>query len=207
MEILEKLFGGTGRVKIMRLFLYNPEKACTKEEISMRAKVSPREVAKEMLHLEKVGLVIKKSYIEEIAFVDKRTGKKKVSKQKAVGWVLNKSFEYLIPLQNLLINLNTLRHEDVAKKISSVGKIKLLVLAGIFIQDPSSRLDVLVVGDRLKRNAIEATMRNIEAELGKELRYAVFETEDFKYRMGVYDKLIRDVFDYSHTRVIDKIFS
>ena len=38
------------------------------------------------------------------------------------------------------------------------------------------------------------------AELGRELRYASFTTEDFKYRVGVYDRLIRDVFDFDDTQ-------
>ena len=48
-------------------------------------------------------------------------------------------------------------------------------------------------------------MSSIEAELGKELRYAVFETPDFQYRLGIYDKLIRDIFDSEHQKIIDKL--
>ena len=46
---------------------------------------------------------------------------------------------------------------------------------------------------------------SLEAELGREIRYASFATEDFRYRTGVYDRLLRDVFDYPHRLLIDKI--
>ena len=37
------------------------------------------------------------------------------------------------------------------------------------------------------------------------MRYAAFGTEDFAYRFGMYDKFIRDIVDYPHERLIDKI--
>ena len=48
-------------------------------------------------------------------------------------------------------------------------------------------------------------MSSIEAELGKELRYAAFETLDFQYRLGIYDKLIRDILDSQHQKILNKL--
>ena len=48
-------------------------------------------------------------------------------------------------------------------------------------------------------------MHALEAELGREIRYAFFTTPDFRYRLGVYDRLLRDVFDYPHRVLLDKI--
>jgi hypothetical protein len=45
----------------------------------------------------------------------------------------------------------------------------------------------------------------MEAERGKELVYAYLETQDFQYRLGMYDKLIRDILDYPHQVLLDKI--
>jgi hypothetical protein len=41
--------------------------------------------------------------------------------------------------------------------------------------------------------------------MGKEIRYSAFETGEFQYRLGMYDKLIRDVLDYPHETVLDKL--
>ena len=73
----------------------------------------------------------------------------------------------------------------------------------MFTRDPDSRLDLLVVGDAIRRGAMESTIRMLEAEIGKELTYAIFETPEFLYRANMYDKLVRDVIDYPHERVID----
>jgi hypothetical protein len=45
----------------------------------------------------------------------------------------------------------------------------------------------------------------MEAEIGKELRYAYFSTDEFRYRLSMYDKLIRDILDYPHRVLLDKL--
>jgi len=61
------------------------------------------------------------------------------------------------------------------------------------------------VGDNLKRGAIDSVVRGIEAELGKEIIYSVFETDDFKYRLSMFDKLIRDILDFPHQKIVDRL--
>ncbi len=48
-------------------------------------------------------------------------------------------------------------------------------------------------------------IRALEAEIGIEIRYATFISADLLYRVGMHDKLTRDVFDYPHQILIDKI--
>ena len=57
----------------------------------------------------------------------------------------------------------------------------------------------------MKKSAIAKALRALEAEMGKELRYAAFGTKDFSYRLGMYDKFVRDIIDYPHERLIDKV--
>ncbi len=66
-------------------------------------------------------------------------------------------------------------------------------------------MDILAVGDRLDEKKLGNAVRALEAELGRELRYAAFSTEEFKYRRGVYDRLIRDVFDYPNRIPLDRM--
>ena len=48
-------------------------------------------------------------------------------------------------------------------------------------------------------------MKIIESEIGKELRYAYFSTEDFQYRLSMCDKLTRDILDYPHKKILNKL--
>ena len=61
---------------------------------------------------------------------------------------------------------------------------------------------MLIVGDKLKRNKIEEGIHKLEALLGAEIVYAVFDTKEFNYRLNMYDKLVRDIIDYPHTVLI-----
>ena len=80
--------------------------------------------------------------------------------------------------------------------------MKLVVTSGIFIKNHDSRVDLLIVGDKMKRGKIEEGIKRIEAEIGMELVYAVFETKEFLYRLNMYDKLVRDILDYPHEVVL-----
>ncbi len=206
MKTLERLFGNTARVKIMRLFLFNPEKVYDVEEVSIRAKVKRESALREMLSFQKMGLLTKKAGWHVVHSKTKSKKANPTSKRvKFSGWSLDESFPYLIPLQNLLINLSTIKDEYLISRLSQGGKAKLVILAGIFIEDPSSRIDILVVGDKLHKKVLDGVVKGLEAEIGKELRYAAFDTADFKYRVSMYDKLVRDILDYPHKKILNKL--
>ena len=126
-------------------------------------------------------------------------------KKKVTCWHLDSEFEYLLQLQNLLINSRPLRSNEILKRLNNVGKLKMVIVSGVFIQNPDSRVDLLIVGDNLKRGSIDRIVKTMEAEIGKELVFASFETGDFHYRLGMYDKLIRDILDYPHQKLLDKL--
>jgi len=188
METLSKLFGSENKVKIMRLFLFNPEVVFNAGDVATRAKVESPKVRKELTNLEKMGLI-----------------KKRASKKGGNSYCLDTQFAYLQQLQNFLINIEPLHPKEIVKKISKLGSVKLILIAGVFIQEPESRVDMLVVGDGIKKVNIENAMKLLESEIGKELRYAHFTTEDFKYRLSMFDKLIRDILDYPHKKVLNKL--
>ena len=73
------------------------------------------------------------------------------------------------------------------------------------IQNWDNRIDLLIVGERLKKGKLERTIRSMESEIGRELKYSILDTTDFQYRYSIGDKLVRDVFDYQHQIVLDKL--
>lgn len=191
MDILEKLFGGTAKVRMMRLFLFNPEVIFPIPKIAKRIKAKQGDVRKELTVFEKIGLVKKRATT--------------YGKRKTQGYILDASFPYLDMLDKFLISARPFTDKEMIRKFSRTGKIKLIVLAGVFLKDHDSRIDILIVGDQLKVKSLQNVILSIEADMGKELNFATFETQDFKYRMSVFDKLVRDVFDYPHIVIHDKI--
>lgn len=201
MDTLVKIFGGVEKVKVMRLFLFNPQTSFSIDEISKKAKINSARARREVKNLEKSGLIKTKTFTKEVL-----NGKnKKPSRIKKNGWILNEKFTFLKALQNFLINITSSQHKEMVRKVKRVGNVRLLILSGVFIQEWDSRVDMLIVGDKIRNSTVLSVISDIESEVGKELKYSVFETSDFLYRLGVCDKLVRDVLDYPHQKLINKI--
>src|SRR3989338_1902256 len=176
MDVLAKLFGSEAKVRIMRLFLFNPDQTFSRSDIAMRAKVSLPVVRHETVLLRKMGMVKGRRFVRTVSL--KRGKKVLVRKKKEGGWILNQTFPYLPALQNLLINTVLVKHEDIVRRLNLIGRMKLIIVSGVFIQDTDSRVDLLVVGDNIRFGALEGAIKIIEAQIGKELRYSAFETAD-----------------------------
>ena len=180
MEILAKIFGSSARVRMMRLFLVNRNQNFTSKTVARRSRTS-REVVRRELRL-----------LTSIGFLKKRRN----------SWSFSPTFKYGVEFEDLLLGSDILSQEAILDNFKKAGRLKLLIISGIFIKSRDSRADLLVVGDRLKRGRIEEGIRKIESELGGELTYVVFDTKEFLYRLDMYDKLVRDILDYPHEVVL-----
>lgn len=197
MEALAKLFGGMPRIKIMRLFLLNPDQAFDGSDVTSRSRVSSTMTRSIVAQLLAMKLIKRKSFIKETT-----TARGKIKRKRTSGYMLNNEFPYIRELKHLLVEGEFFKQEDLAKRFRPAGRIHMLVTSGVFVHDTPSRLDLLIVGDNLKKNYIQKVVAVLESELGRELSYVIFDSADFDYRVSMYDKLIRDVFDYPHERLI-----
>lgn len=203
MDILEKLFGSSAKVKIIKLFLFNPESAFDSAETAERAKVSRAVARREIGNLLRIDFLRPKSYIKE----SKRQKDRiiKIVRKRTNGWILESKFPYIETLKQFFASINPFHHKEIVDRVSKAGKIQLMIVSGIFIKDPDSRVDLLVVGDNWKQGQLDNIVKTLESEIGQEIRYAVFETPEFKYRLSVFDKFLRDILDYPHEKIINKL--
>lgn len=199
-NILEKLFGSAARVKIMKLFLFSDNLQFDKETVVEKAKITNKDAQRELKLLNELELIKSRKVIKNITTKNNRTIKKKVQ-----IYTLNPAFTLIRSLRDLLINNEPLRHGDIQKRLSKIGKIKLIIISGIFLQSEDSRVDLLIVADEVKKRVLDNIVKTMESEIGKELRFSCLSSEDFKYRHSVCDRLIRDIFDYQHEVVLDRI--
>jgi hypothetical protein len=186
---LEKLFGSQARVKLLRLFLFNSRHAFTIPEAAQRARTKEREARREITLFTKAGLIKKV---------------RRPARARGARFTLNDEFEYRTVLQRLLLNAHE-RGADIYDAIRASGAIKLLILSGIFTDEWEGRLDLFIVGDRVQERKLRERIRRLESEIGKELRYTLLSSEDFLYRLNMNDHLVRDVLDYPHRIVADRL--
>lgn len=203
MDTLTQLFGSSLRVKLMRLFLFNPENIFSIDQISNRVKSKNSDVRKEINRLISVGLIKKRTTVREVTV---RKNKKNIQKRvDEIGYSFDQRFPYFIALKNLLIVASLNADESLVKKFNGIGKIKVFLASGVFLQEWDTRVDLLIVSDDINMVKLDTAIKNLEAEIGKELSYSAFETEDFEYRLGVHDKLVRDILDSKHILLVDKL--
>ena len=203
METLIALFGNQTKVKLLRQFLFNATTPFLPKELAHRTQCAPTAIRKELSGLAKVGIIKRKQVLKSI---EARQGEKIVFKKlKGDGYILDEKFAYLEPLKNLLTVASLHVDESLAKRFTNAGRIKLFVASGIFIQNWESRVDLLIVGEELNLNKIESVIKTLESEIGKEIAYSAFEMQDFEYRLGIHDRLVRDILDYPHITLLDRI--
>ncbi len=191
------LFGNQARVKLLRFFLFNPTQDFTFDDISRRAKLVRRTARTEINALERAEVIKRKMIYAPHATKNIRV--------RVLGFALNDKFPQLSSLQTFLFETAPINGGTVIKHLRKVGPIDFIACAGIFVREFDRRLDLLVAMKKLSEAKIEVAIRALEAELGIEIRYAMLTTDDLKYRVGMYDKLTRDVFDYPHQILVDKI--
>lgn len=177
------IFGSEAKVKIMRLFVFNSKSIYMPKTVGEKVKESAKSVRRELNNLVKSGLILKR----------------------AKGYILNQEYTYLPAVEHFLMEATPVSSKEIVKKLSKAGNMRVVLTSGVFKHDPEARVDLLVVADKLKQGRLISAIGSLEALLGRELRYAAFETPDFKYRLGVYDKLVRDILDYPHQKLLDKV--
>jgi hypothetical protein len=204
-DALGKILGNPARVKLMRLFLLNPEKSFEIKEIMARTRAGSGPVKKEIRLLQGISFLKSRRLRAGIPISRSKHRGRKPKFKKVQGFFLNQDFLYNETFRILLSQDNTLKKDAILKIFKPAGKIKLLLVSGIFIGKPEARVDLLIVGDNLNRRLIEDKIRVIESDLGRELSYSVFETSEFLYRLNMCDKLIQEILDFPHERIVDTL--
>lgn len=203
MEQLAKLLGGTDRVKIMRLFLHHQDVILSLKDITEKTKSKGVAVRKEVTLLLSIGFLEKKK-----SRVYSTVGKGKKAKsviKEVLGYKLNGEFSHNQALRDLLFDFETVDRKDLVNRFKAIGRIKLFIVSGIFVGSRESRVDMLIVGEGLKRPKAEKAFELLASELGRDVIYSIMDVEEYEYRVKMYDKFVRDIIDMPHERIIDKI--
>ena len=184
---LDALFDSPIKVRLLKLFLYNPDLDFESGAISKKLNLKPAQSNKNLNDLANIGFLICKS----------PKGKK--------TFQINRAFEFYNELKELAAKANPASKKKMLNRLKGLGQIKLALLAGIFVNSDTSQADLLVVGDNVKPAKFNNFIKNLEAEIGKEISYALMTTKEFYYRHGMYDRFIRDLLDFKHEKLINKL--
>ncbi len=202
METLASIFGSEPRAKLIRLFAFNPEGVFTIDEIRDRTGLPSVQIIKVADNLAAIGLLGYKAIVRDRSSEGVPKGKRA---PRAKAYFLNRKFPHLQPINDLVASAVVEADHRLADRITPVGRVKLIVASGVFARQMDSRIDLLVVGDDIDEPRLARVVKGLEQEIGRELTYSVLATADYEYRQGMQDRLIRDVVDFPHIVLVDKV--
>jgi predicted nucleotidyltransferase len=161
--MLKKLFGSKVRIKILKLFVFNPTKEYFTREIERFIKASFEPMRQELIQLESLGLL--KSRV---------SGKQKY-------YSLNTAHTLYPEIKSMIlktVGLGNLLNAAIKER-------KDIILSFIYgsvaknIENPESDIDIFVVGNISSKN-LQEVVSNIESDTKREINPTVYSPEELK---------------------------
>lgn len=201
-DFLSKLLGNQARARLLRLFAANQEDMLTAPQVGKRTSMPAAIALRECKALTTIGIL--KSRKVAAAPV-KRTGKKRRARAAAQhAWMWNKEFTYQRALAAFVTEVSPSQFDEIQRALRGTGRFSALVVSGAFMGDLTRPVELLIAGDALDERRLDRAVRALEPQFGREIRYAAFSTPEFRYRLTVQDRLIRDTLDFPHVILINR---
>jgi hypothetical protein len=205
--MIEQLFGSKTRVKLLRLFFSNPNRSFYVREITRIVDEQINSVRRELANMLSLGIITSDSSNNKLYYevnqdyeyfkalqsmfseieVEESEVPAKVKKQKTDSKDKAKTATSKIAdtveekQEDKIVQLPESKHWNKA------GNIVGIAYTGVYTRDETSGVDILIIGDAVV-SKIESVVSELEKEKNKELRYAVIESSEWKYRRQVRDK-------------------
>ncbi|MGH7142014.1 MAG: transcriptional regulator [Candidatus Saccharimonadales bacterium] len=180
--MIEQLLGSKTRVKLLRLFLSNPNRSFYVREITRKIDEQINSVRRELSNLLNIGIILSETTNNRLYYE------------------VNQKYEYYDPLQAIFgerSNSKT-KNKSTTDKIErqdtwkALGNLELVLYTGQFTRDETAGIDLLIVGET-NPNAVQKFVSELEEKEGKELRYTVMRLDDFQYRRQVRDRFLSNI--------------
>lgn len=183
--MLSDLITSKTRVKILNLYFTNPGKIFHVREIVRRVDEEINAVRRELLHLEKQGLVSKEP------------------RGNRLYYELRRDYPFYDDLLKIVAKSSGLGGDLLKNKVK-LGKIKFAMLSGRAtrgIKGEPDDVDLLIVGTVVLPE-LALLVRNEEARRGTELNYTVMTPEEFDFRKKRRDPFIQKILFGSRLMII-----
>lgn len=204
-QILENLFDSPIKVRLLKLFLRNPDGEFSVKEATERVQGNARVVKRHIEGLAKIDF-LKKKRLRAQSSRKLTRGKKKVPKiVPGFYFRVNPTFEFYQELSSLVLKSSPASKEKISNKLKGLGRIKLFLISGVFFNFTSSRTDLFIVGENINQRSLDRFLKDLEAEVGKEITYSLMSSKEFNYRYLMFDRFVHDILEKPHEKLINKL--
>lgn len=184
--MLEQLFGSRTRVKLLRLFLSNPQEEYYVRELTRRMNEQINSIRRELSNLEKMGILE----------AQEREGKK--------YYQVNQDHLLFLELRALFLKGRFTLERSFANSIKELGRVKLIILTGQFMKDTSVPVDLFMVGE-VNRSKLELLLHKFKEQFGFDVRFTILPVNEFNYRKEITDKFLFSILNSRKVVVFDEL--
>lgn len=191
--MIDALFGSKTRVKLLHLFLNNPGTSFYVREITRLVDEQINSVRRELSNMLTIGIITSDTSDNKLYYE------------------VNQRYEHYLSLRaifsddkNAAVSSHTSTQSlsDWQPMIKDLPGVRVAIAAGVLVQDSSSKVDLLIVGNvapaRLKK-----TIASIEKNEGREISFTQMQYDEFYYRLSVRDKFITEILNSNHYVLVD----
>lgn len=171
--MLKRLFTSTTRVKLLTIFLLNPEQEFFIRELTRELNEQINSIRRELDNLKGLGLL------------------KTKEKNRKKYYIINKNFS-LYPELKAIILKSMSNKDEISKKISSMGDVDVLIFSGLFV-NKDTLIDLLIVG-QLDKEKLEEYL-STELDTSRPIRFSIMSSDDFLYRKQCKDKFLTELLE------------
>lgn len=178
-------------MKLLQLFYSNDNRSFYVREITRKIDEQINSVRRELANLLSIGIISSDTNNNRLYYE------------------VNQDYEYYAALsaifgQGVMPEVEEgAKKETAAQPLKGIGNVELAIYTGQFTRDESSGIDFLVVGD-INPTQVTKYVAELEAEEGKEIRYAVMTPDEFIYRQQIKDRFLSMVLESKIQVVVDK---
>lgn len=189
--MIDALFGSKTRVKLLHLFLNNPNRAFYVREITRKIDEQINSVRRELANMLSIGIV------------------KSETSNNRLYYEINQEYVHYEPLRQIFAdpslgsgNATTSDSNDWAKRLKPLGDVRVALFSGSLVRGSTSDVDVVLAGNINKTQA-KKFIKELEEEEGRTLNYSVMSYEDFYYRLSIRDRFVTTITGGKHTVITD----
>lgn len=197
--MLEQLFGSKTRVRLLRIFLHNGKNAFFVRELTRKIGAQINAVRNELENLAEMGIV---------TVVDAPKAVEGDPKDRAMGqrkyFRINQDSLLYPELKALFVKAQLMLEKDFVRRVTNSGQVSYLALMGFFVGEDNAATDLLIVG-KVNRDKLAAVIRAFEREIGREVNYTVFTSQEFRYRRDVTDRFLYSILESRKLVVVDTV--
>lgn len=178
--------GSASRLKVLTFFVRRPGEWGNAESVASTLGVTRTQAHKELTALVRLGVL------------------KTRTVKRAVTYSADERDPFFAPLKWFAAQTLTPDDKDIADAFRGIRGVTLVVTSGLLTNEPKSTLDLLIVSKKPNAKRTEKAVRKVEALSALPLRYALLDATEYKGRREAYDRMLRDVFEYTHRIVLER---